>query len=171
MFFLSQSVQSSSRRNLFTPNTTRRAGRQSSSSFYGKPLSAARTSTDTDDEPWQPGEYLVPAQSEPPQPDIQSLLSQMQSAISTQIEKVQMSLDTLSGRVDHLEDNMSGTAEQLLLCQASLNSSSSSTDSEEPSKQRRRHIAPDKSVSISMLCLPVCTCFLPTVLEHYSSNT
>ena len=36
-----------------------------------------------DDEPWQPGDYLVPARNEPPQPDIQSLLSQMQNAITT----------------------------------------------------------------------------------------
>jgi Mg2+ and Co2+ transporter CorA len=56
---------------------------------------------------WQPGEYLVPARNEPSQQDIQSLLSQMQSAISTQIQKVQMSLDTLSGQVDHLEDRYS----------------------------------------------------------------
>ena len=36
-----------------------------------------------DDEPWQPGDYLVPARNDPPQPDIQSLLSQMQNAITT----------------------------------------------------------------------------------------
>ena len=73
----------------------------------------------------------MPARNEPPQPDIQSLLSQMQSAITTQIQKAQMSLDSLSGRVDRLEDYTSSTAEQLRLCQASLSSSSSSTDGRE----------------------------------------
>ena len=90
----------------------------------------------------------MPARNEPPQPDIQSLLSQMQTAITTQIQKVQMSLDSLSGRVDRLENDASGTAEQLRLCQASLSSSSSSTDSEGSSKKRKRHVAPDISVSI-----------------------
>ena len=94
------------------------------------------------DESWQRGEYIVPPRAEP---DIQALLSQMQSAISAQIQKVQTSVDNLSGRVDHLQDNMSDTAEQL---QASL-ASSSSTDSEDSvSRQRKRRVAPDKSVSM-----------------------
>ena len=46
----------------------------------------------------------------------------MQSAITTQIQKVQMSLDSLSGRVDRLENDASGTAEQFQLFQASLSS-------------------------------------------------
>ena len=104
----------------------------------------------------------MPARNEPPQPDIQSLLSQMQSAINTQIQKVQMSLDSLSGWVDRLEDYTSSTAEKLRLCQASLPSSSSSTDSEESSKQRKRHIAPDISVNVCV-CHPshTCTSFTP----------
>ena len=62
----------------------------------------------------------MPARNEPPRPNIQSLLSQMQSAITTQIQKVQMLLDSLSGRVHRLEDYTSSTAEQLRLSQASL---------------------------------------------------
>ena len=73
----------------------------------------------------------MPARNEPPQPDIQSLLSQMQSSITIQIQKVQMSLDSLSGWVDRLENYTSSTAVQLRLCQASLSSSSSSTDGRE----------------------------------------
>ena len=77
--------------------------RQSSNTFYGRASSSRRTSTPIhDNEPWQLGDYLVPARNEPPQPDIQSLLSQMQNASTTQIQKVQMSLDSLSGRVDRL---------------------------------------------------------------------
>ena len=104
----------------------------------------------------------MPAPNEPPQPDIQSLLSQMQNAITTQIQKVQMPLDSLSGHVDRLEDYTSSTAEQLRLCQASLSSSSSSTDSEESSKQRKRHIAPGILVSVCV-CHPshTCACFTP----------
>ena len=105
----------------------------------------------------------MPARNEPPQPDIQSLLSQVQSAITTQIQKVQMSLDSLFGQVDRLEDYTSSTAEQLRLCQASLSSSSSSPDSEESSKQRKRRIAPDISVSSKCVCHPshICTHFTP----------
>ena len=104
----------------------------------------------------------MPARNEPPQPDIQSLLSQIQSAITTQIQKVQMSLDSLFGRVDRLEDCTSSTEEQLRLCQASLSSSSSSTNSEESNKQRKHHIAPDISVGVCV-CHPshTCTSFTP----------
>ena len=112
----------------------------------------------------------MPARNEPPQPDIQSLLSQMQSAITTQIQKVQMLLDSLYGRVDRLEDYTSSTAEQLRLCQASLHSSSSSTDSEESSKQRKRHIAPDISVSVCV-CHPSHTCTSFTPFQNNSSNS
>ena len=73
-----------------------------------------------------------------------------------------MSLDSLSGRVDRLEDYTSSTAEQLRLCQASLSSSSSSTDSEESSKQRKWHIAPGILVNVCV-CHPshTCACFTP----------
>jgi hypothetical protein len=120
-FFSPRAANTSSRRNLFTQHTTRPTSCQSSSSFYGRAYL---------EDKWQPGEYLLPVRNEPSQQDIQSLLSQMQSAISTQIQKVQMSLDTLSGQVDNLVGNMSGIAEQLKFYQVSL-SSSSSTDSEE----------------------------------------
>ena len=140
----------SSRRNLFTPNSTRRhSSNQSSGNFYGSAFSSTDAADVDGDEPWQPGEYIVTPRAEPPQPDIQALLSQMQSAISAQIQKVQTSVDNLSGRVDRLEDNMSDTAEQLQLYQASLSSSSSTTDSEDSiSRQRQRRVAPDKSVSV-----------------------
>ena len=69
----------------------------------------------------------------------------MQSAITTQIEKVQTSLNFLSGRVDRLEGNLSDTAERLEQCYASV-SSSSSAESEESGRQRRKRVAPDKSV-------------------------
>ena len=77
----------------------------------------------------------------------------MQSAITAQLEKVQSSVDNLSGRVDRLEDNMSETAERV---QLSL-SSNSSTDSEESScRQRMRRIAPDKSVSVHSFDIHMC---------------
>ena len=94
-----------------------------------------------DDESWQPGDYIVPPQNSP-QPDIQTLLSDMQSAITTQIQKVQCSLDSLSGRVDQLEDDM-----KVQLLNASVSSSSPSTDSEGSLKPRTRHVPPDISVS------------------------
>lgn len=148
MWFSSSFLHSptqSTRRNLFTSNSTCRS---STSNFYRRDVPSA-PATDVDgDESWQPGEYLVP---HPPQPDIQSLLSQTQSAITAQIQRVQTSVDNLSGRVDRLEDNISDTTEQLQLCQASLSSSSTSTDSEEPSRQRKRRVAPDKSVSLYLL--------------------
>lgn len=126
----------------------------SSNSFYGRASSSRRITGPVDDS-CQPGEYLVP---EHPEPDIQHLLSQMQSAITTQIEKVKMSLDTLTGWVDKLESDMSGTAQQLQVCQASLSSSSSSTDSEKSNKHRKKHIAPDTSVSVFHAQLHIFTC-------------
>lgn len=74
--------------------------------------------------------------------------SLMQTAITTQIQKVQQSVDSLSDRVDHLEDDFSDTVEQVRACQTSLSSfSPSSIDSEGPTKQRKHHTSPDISVS------------------------
>ena len=80
-----------------------------------------------DDESWQPGDYSVPPQNSPP-PYIHCLLSDMQSAITTEIKKV----DSLCGRVNKLEDDVK---EHML--NASVSSSSPSTDSEGLSKQRK----------------------------------
>lgn len=96
-----------------------------------------------EDELWQPGDYIVQPQDST-QPDINTLLSNMQSAITTEIKKVQYSVDSLSSRVDKLEDNVK---ERVL--NTSVSSSSPSTDSEGSSKQRQRHIPPDISVSVS----------------------
>ena len=102
---------------------------------------------------WQPGQY-IPQSSEPspppPPPDFYSLLVQMKNSISTQIQQVQTSVDSLSGRVDKLEQKMSGAAERIRLSETSL--SSSSSPSSEPSYgvgQRKRRISTDLAVSFS----------------------
>ena len=100
-----------------------------------------------DDDEWQQGDYIVPPQNSA-QPDIYSLLSDMQSAITTEIKKVQSSVDSLSSRVDKLEDDV---MERVL--NTSVSSSSPSTDTEGSSKQRKRRISPDISVSIHLTCL------------------
>jgi len=104
----------------------------------------------------------VPPRNEPPQESIHSLLSEMQSAITAQIQKVQTSVDSLSNRVDQLEDDISYTVEQVQLYKTSLASlnSSSSTESEGPCKQRRRRIPPDVSVSACLYNLLYTTSYI-----------
>ena len=67
--------------------------------FYRK--NVPYRNTDDEEESWQPGDYIVPRQNSP-QRDIHTLLSNMQSAITTEIQKVQQSVDFLSGRVDKI---------------------------------------------------------------------
>ena len=67
--------------------------------FYGR--TCARRSLE--EETWQPGQYLPSHTEPPPEPDFYTLLVQMKSSISTQLQQVQTSVDTLSGRVDKLE--------------------------------------------------------------------
>ena len=94
-----------------TPGSAGGSASHQSSRFYGKSV-PYETPDDEDDGAWQPGDYIVPPAN--PQPDIQSLFANMQSSITSQIQKVQSSLDSLSSWVDRLESDMSGTREQLL---------------------------------------------------------
>lgn len=96
---------------------------------------------------WQPGEYLP--EFTPPT-DLHSLLSEMQGAITAEIQKVQASVETLTGRVNQLEKDMSGTTEQLKLCQTPTSSSLSSTDSSEKSVRKKRIPI---ALSVSIICM------------------
>lgn len=131
----------------------------STNSFYGRRTPLVDDNEDT----WQPGQYLVP-HAEPTQPDIHSLLAQMQSAISEQIQTVQMSENALAGRMDQFEKDLTNTAEQVRFCQTPCSSvSPSSTDSDDTGKQRKRRISLDLSVSyhyarVFMLASSACMC-------------
>lgn len=58
----------------------------------------------------------MPSCNQPPQKRIHFLLSEMQSAITAQTEKVQVSVNSLSNHVDQLEDDNSYVIEQVQLC-------------------------------------------------------
>ena len=77
--------------------------------FYGH----TRARRSPEEETWQPGQYLPSHTEPPPEPDFYTLLVQMKSSISTQLQQVQTSVDTLSGRVDKLERDWSNTAEKI----------------------------------------------------------
>lgn len=127
-------------------DTRRTASCHSASSFYGR---SSKGSGSPEKAVWQPGQYLPVRHENPPPTDFHTLLAQMQTAITTQVQKIQTSVDMLFGRVDQLED-VSGTMEQVCLCQTlSSSGSPSSTESNGSGqgKSRKRRIAPNIYVS------------------------
>ena len=138
------------------------ATRPSTNSFYGR----TATVRDDDVDTWQPGQYLP--RNEPQQPDIHSLFVQMQSAISEQIRTVQVSVDTLTGRMDQFEKDLMDTAERVRLHQTTCSSTPpSSTESDDSGKQRKRRISLDLSVSVDYTIL----CLFSLGSLHYSCRT
>lgn len=113
MMHLILGPQLSSRRNLFTQERWTITQRpvisknpQPTSSFYSRITSVPKSP----DQCWQPGEY-IPSQS-PPSPgvDIHTLLSKMQSSISSELNKLNGALSTITHRLMKLEGVAVNTA-------------------------------------------------------------
>jgi hypothetical protein len=108
---------------------------------------------------WQPGEYLPSGST---QQDIFSLVSEMQGVITAEIQKVQASVETLAGRVNKLENDLS-SAEHCShrTPSSSASGSLSSTDSSTEKSGRKRCIPTALAVNKYWHLLPVGLCSLP----------
>lgn len=82
----------------------------SASRFYGNTRLPSNQVDSNPVQTWQPGEFLPPSQIPldvpPPLPDFHSLIMDMQQAVTTEIHKVQQSVDSLARRVDQIEQNL-----------------------------------------------------------------
>lgn len=82
----------------------------SASRFYGNTRLPSNQVDSNPVQTWQPGEFLPPSQIPldvpPPLPDFHSLIMDMQQAVTTEIHKVQQSVDSLARRVDKIEQNL-----------------------------------------------------------------
>lgn len=110
MMHLPQAPQTSTRRNLFTQDRRTIAQRSTNpkptSSFYGR-VTSVPTSPE---QCWQPGEYL-PSQSPPsPAVDFHTLLSEMQSSISSELNRLHGTLSNITDRLMKLEGVAVNTA-------------------------------------------------------------
>ncbi len=106
---------------------------------------------------WQPGELLPTTYNDEysTSPDFHSLIAEMQTVITTEIEKVHASITVLSNRVSRVEKDLSDTAGQRLSCQTPT--SSSCTDSGgDKSRKKRTPIA----LSVSMTYLTIVVALL-----------
>ena len=78
------------------------------------------------DDTWQLGQYIPQSEPSESPPDFYSLIVQMKTSITSEIQKVQSSIDTLSDRVDKLEKDFTSTANTSHLNQTPSSTSSSS---------------------------------------------
>lgn len=147
----------SSRRNLFTQDrrtVTQRSvvstNPQPTSSFYGRVSTVPRSP----EQCWQPGEYL-PSQSPPsPAVDFHTLLSEMQSSISSELNKLHGTLSTITDRLMKLEEGVAVNTAKLSSqpsCSTPHSTPTSSCESSGgtvSSKKRKRRVPTGLSVSL-----------------------
>ena len=85
---------------------------QRASRFYGPGRISSPVRT------WQPGEYLprtstaTHSPSPNPPPDFHALIMNMQQAVTSEIHKVQLSVESLAHRVDKIENDICNINEQ-----------------------------------------------------------
>ena len=157
MFF--QPPRSSSRRLLFSQERRTVAQRpqpsRAPSSFYNR----VTTVSDSPERFWQPGEHIPSGTPPVPTVDFQSLVSEMQSSISSELSKIQGTLSLITDRLSNLEESVAlNTAKLSSQPSCSMPVSTPSTSSSESSgnsRKRKRHVPTEISVSkdVSSSCI------------------
>ena len=116
---------------------------------------------------WRPGEYISPDPVQNPMEDFHSLVSSMQSSISSQLSKLNGTLATITSRLEKLEESVAvNTAklnEQSTCCTPHSTPTCSSSACEmstggSGTRKRKRYLPTGTSVSVS--CIP-CLYFVP----------
>lgn len=154
------SPQGQCRRNLFPQerrNVVSRSSRTQpqhpTSSFYNR----VTTVTESPDH-WQPGEYIPTHSSPNPTVDFHTLLSEMQSSISSELSKMQGTLSIITNRLEKLEDGVAVNTAKLSspLTRSTPHSTPSSSSCESSgggvvSRKRKRRVPTGLSVSVNSL--------------------
>lgn len=156
----------SSRRNLtsaFSPahggSSNNRDQSHSTGGFYGRARGGFVVTPERQGpqrvDMWQPGECIPQNRSEPApgMPDFYSLLVQMKTSITNQIQEVQTSVQTLSDRVNELEHDFSSTSERIRLNETPSSSTSPSESASNRIGQRKRRVSAHLAVSYMYISL------------------
>lgn len=148
-------LRTSTRRNLFPERRTvtqRTPTSRVPSSFYGHVTSV----NESPERSWQPGEYIPTEHSV----DVHSLLTEMQSSLSSELAKLQGTLSSVVDRLSHLEESVAlNTAKLSSQPSNSTAFSTPSTSSCESSggcpssRKRKRRLPTELSVSIPIILL------------------